>query len=343
VFSACLSGRTDLHLDCILSRSGAQAQAILRTFSSPGGDARIPRERDKREIMQNERRVSIRKPLERLAYISLPSNNGGLVLDVSEGGVGFHSIAPVNADGPIHFRFAVDSARRIRAVGELVWKDETGKTGGLRFTELPDDVREYIRAWLRQGKAPVADTLVAEPAAMAEAARGSEIGLASGVDIPTVEPQVPAGLAQSSKVDLAPFFVEYPAAEPEVEAEVNSGMKMNLPSRSARNPALLYSLRPPVYSAPSYGLSMFSPALQSDSQAAMAASQDSFPSRHPFTAMVLTIFLASVVGSGIFAYVSTSQAGDALYDFGEKVMEGFRSQPAAKPPAPAENSKIPQR
>ena len=54
-------------------------------------------------MIQSERRLSIRKPLERLAYISLPFNNGGIVLDVSEGGVGFHAIAPVEVDGPIHF------------------------------------------------------------------------------------------------------------------------------------------------------------------------------------------------------------------------------------------------
>jgi hypothetical protein len=321
-----------------LNRSGAQVQTISRTFSSPGGNSKIPRERDKREFMQNERRVSIRKPLERLAYISLPFNNGGVVLDVSEGGVGFHSIAPVKADGPIHFRFAVDSARRIRAVGELAWKDETGKTGGLRFTELPDDVREYIRAWLGQGKAPVVDVPVAEPAVEAGVARGSEIDMAPAADIPTVEPQVPAGLAPNSKVELTPFFVDYPAVEPKVEAEVNSRMKINLAPRAASNPALLYNMRPPVYSAPSYDLSMFSPALKYDTQGAMAAPRDSFPSRHPFASVVLTIFLASVVGSGIFAYVSTSQAGDVLYYLGEKVMEGFRSQPAAKSPAPAENS-----
>jgi PilZ domain len=306
-------------LNGTLSRSGAQVQSISRTFSSPGGNSKIPRERDKRGIMQNERRVSIRKPLERLAYISLPSNNGGLVFDVSEGGVGFHSIAPVKADGPIHFRFAVDSARRIRAVGELAWKDETGKTGGLRFTELPDDVREYIRAWLGQGKAPVVDVPVAEPAAEA---RGSEIESAPSVDIQIAEPAAETGVARGIEAGLAPA--------------------------AASGGPILYDLKPPVYSAASHKLSMFSPALQSDTQAAMGAPQDSFPSRHPFAAIVLTIFLASVVGSGIFAYVSTSQAGDVLYYLGEKVMDGFRSQPAAKSPAPTASSapdsaKIPQR
>lgn len=103
-------------------------------------------------MMPQERRLSVRKPLEHLVYLGLPFDNGGIVLDVSEGGLGFRALDPVEveADGPIHFRFAIDSAARITAVGELAWKDETGKTCGLRFTDLPDDVREQIRIWTGQ-------------------------------------------------------------------------------------------------------------------------------------------------------------------------------------------------
>src|ERR1700752_383933 len=101
-------------------------------------------------MMPHERRLSLRKMPEHLAYLSLPFNNGGVVVDISEGGLGFRAIAAVQADGPIHLRFAIDSAGRIRAVGERAWADETGKVGGLRFTQLPDEVREQIRAWAGQ-------------------------------------------------------------------------------------------------------------------------------------------------------------------------------------------------
>jgi hypothetical protein len=103
-------------------------------------------------MMPQERRLSVRKPLEHLVYLGLPFDNGGIVLDVSEGGLGFRAIAPVEveADGPIHFRFATDSASRITAVGELAWKDESGRTCGLRFTDLPDEIREQIRIWTGQ-------------------------------------------------------------------------------------------------------------------------------------------------------------------------------------------------
>jgi hypothetical protein len=103
-------------------------------------------------MMPHERRFSTRKTPDYLAYISLPSDNGGIVIDVSEGGLAFHSVAPVEAYGPIHFRFAMDSPDRVEAVGELAWKDESGKTCGVRFTELPEEVREQIRVWIGQSR-----------------------------------------------------------------------------------------------------------------------------------------------------------------------------------------------
>ena len=93
-----------------------------------------------------ERRFNKRKTLERLTYIDLPANNGGIVTDVSEGGLGFHAVAPVENGGPVHFSFSAGS-HRIAGTGELMWTDPKGKIGGLRFIELPAQIREQIRSW----------------------------------------------------------------------------------------------------------------------------------------------------------------------------------------------------
>jgi hypothetical protein len=127
-------------------------------------------------MQSHDRRIHKRKAPEHLAYLSLPSDNGGIVTDLSTGGLGFRAIAPVDTTGPIHFRFAINSSTRIGAVGELAWIDKTGKSGGLRFTHLPDEVREQIRIWTGQSKtnaeahekaeaeAGVDDVQIAEPA-----------------------------------------------------------------------------------------------------------------------------------------------------------------------------------
>lgn len=139
-------------------------------------------------MMPQERRLSTRKTPEHLTYLSLPMNNGGIVVDVSEGGLGFRAITPVEADGPIHFRFAIDSGKRIKAVGELAWKDETGKIGGLRFTQLSDETRDQIRVWASQSNAvmnsgtneSIFDVSLVESAIGAEVASHGKPGWAPG-------------------------------------------------------------------------------------------------------------------------------------------------------------------
>jgi len=92
--------------------------------------------------------------MERLAYINIEPDNGGIVLNVSDQGLCFHSIAPVVPNG--RFRFSLlEQNRRIDACGELAWTDEIQKIGGIRFTTLTTDAREQIQDWLSQPGAPV--------------------------------------------------------------------------------------------------------------------------------------------------------------------------------------------
>ena len=99
-------------------------------------------------MAMHERRLSERKTLGQLGYIG-PANNGAIVLDVSEGGLGFQAVAPVTTSRPLPFWFSADS-NRIEGVGELIWIDEAKKTGGLRFTELSANSHEQIRSLLNE-------------------------------------------------------------------------------------------------------------------------------------------------------------------------------------------------
>jgi cell division protein FtsN len=103
-----------------------------------------------------ERRQTTRTTVEKFVYINIEPENAGSVSNVSEGGLCFHSIAPVPADKEIRFWFS-DHNRRIEVDGELAWTKETRKTVGLRFTTLPSEAREPIRDWI--------NPLIASPAA----------------------------------------------------------------------------------------------------------------------------------------------------------------------------------
>ena len=121
-------------------------------------------------MVRTERRHVPRMTVKGPSYVNLDPNNGGVILNISEGGLCFQSPAPIQRIERIRFWFSYRSQRieaeegrgaegeeqtkgvsRFIEVGsELSWIDQTRKTGGLRFTNLPAGAREQIRDWMRQ-------------------------------------------------------------------------------------------------------------------------------------------------------------------------------------------------
>jgi PilZ domain len=110
---------------------------------------------DSSATIKPERRLTPRKKLDQVVYIDLRPGNGGIVSNISQGGLGFHAVGPVEQAGPIPFWFSLGVGDRIEAIGELAWTDETKKVGGLRFTDLPESTREQIRNHLGQSSKPI--------------------------------------------------------------------------------------------------------------------------------------------------------------------------------------------
>jgi hypothetical protein len=119
--------------------------------------------------MRTERRRTPRMKVNGLAYVNLDPDNGGVILDISEGGLCFQSTAPIKRTEVIRFWFSYRGLRvehgqggtegelQLRGVSrlvevrsELTWSDETMRRGGLRFTNLSETAREQIRDWIRQ-------------------------------------------------------------------------------------------------------------------------------------------------------------------------------------------------
>src|SRR5690242_18746386 len=100
-------------------------------------------------MLPTERRNLPRTNIEKLAYIHIEPNNGGIVRNISRDGLGFHSQAPVEKNGPVRFSLK-EQNRRIDICGELAWTDAVNKIGGLRFTTLTPEARRQIEDWLSQ-------------------------------------------------------------------------------------------------------------------------------------------------------------------------------------------------
>jgi hypothetical protein len=100
-----------------------------------------------------ERREKTRKVPHQFAFLQLEHDDGGKVLDISEGGLRFESFAPVRESNPIHFWFSLNLRERIEGWGELAWTDAGGKSGGLKFVRLSEGGHEQVREYL-SGLAP---------------------------------------------------------------------------------------------------------------------------------------------------------------------------------------------
>jgi hypothetical protein len=100
--------------------------------------------------MDLNRRQQFRKVPEELAFLQLERDDGGTVLDVSEGGLRFETFAPVLQSGPVHLWFSLNLRDRIEAWGEVVWTNAAKKSGGLRFLRLSEEARTHIRKWMEE-------------------------------------------------------------------------------------------------------------------------------------------------------------------------------------------------
>ena len=106
-------------------------------------------------VMKPERRRIPRIRPEGIAYINFEGDNGGILVNVSEEGLCFQSVAPMQADQDklVRFWFSAEG-NRIDAEGRLAWIDERRKTGGVQFQNLSAEARLQLHGWLTQSGEP---------------------------------------------------------------------------------------------------------------------------------------------------------------------------------------------
>jgi PilZ domain/SPOR domain len=102
--------------------------------------------------------------VEALAYVNFEPDNGGIILDISEKGLCFRAVAPVEPDDVIRFWFSAEG-NRIEAEGRLAWVDENGKRGGVQFNPLSVEAKRKIHNWIAQSTVlPAGERKFAAPA-----------------------------------------------------------------------------------------------------------------------------------------------------------------------------------
>lgn len=84
-----------------------------------------------------------------LTYIELGEDNGGMVLNISEGGLAVQAVGALIEDQLPEMRFQLSECRNcIETSGRIAWMSESKKVAGLEFVRLSDQARQQIRAWI---------------------------------------------------------------------------------------------------------------------------------------------------------------------------------------------------
>ncbi|HTW22598.1 MAG TPA: energy transducer TonB [Candidatus Baltobacteraceae bacterium] len=101
-----------------------------------------------------DRRGHMRISIKSVAYVDLGHENGGLILNLSEGGIAMHVAEIVEGAAFEKLRFQLpDSEQWVEAGGQMVWHGRSKKKAGVRFVNLSDEARRQIRNWIDSRRA----------------------------------------------------------------------------------------------------------------------------------------------------------------------------------------------
>jgi hypothetical protein len=102
-----------------------------------------------------ERRQHARLRVGSIAYVELEDNNGGIVLNVSEGGLSLAAVGILAVDHPPRIRLQLPRSRDwIELPAEIAWVSESKKEAGIRFHELTSEAGSRIKNWISSEAPP---------------------------------------------------------------------------------------------------------------------------------------------------------------------------------------------
>jgi hypothetical protein len=96
-----------------------------------------------------ERRGRVRTLVAPPIYVNLCNLNGGLVFNISEDGLALTAAMELAGGGLLSVRILLpDSEGWIDASGEIAWRGNSKKEGGVRFVGLAEETRRRINNWI---------------------------------------------------------------------------------------------------------------------------------------------------------------------------------------------------
>jgi TonB family protein len=182
--------------------------------------------------LQAARRSHARRRINGLAYVEFGPDNGAILIDLGEGGLGFQSVMPVSMNQGLIFKFKLPGAdKHIEGSAEVAWMNESGKGGGLRFVELATDACGQIREWTGVLPAPESDLVQTESAG--ESKPASEIASGKSAPADSTQSSQAQEAAPTAEDGPAPISEAIASDEDALAASVNAETDQPLADESA--------------------------------------------------------------------------------------------------------------
>jgi outer membrane biosynthesis protein TonB len=147
----------------VSTEPGALPHPLEMAVAKPALESRpdtagIP-DQPKTGLPVRERRVHRRERIVPLGYLQLGESNGGIAMNVSEAGIAITAAVALTANHlpSIRLQFP-DSNDWIEAAGEVVWRSESQKEAGVRFTALTLEARRQIAGWISTQSSPASSS-----------------------------------------------------------------------------------------------------------------------------------------------------------------------------------------
>jgi PilZ domain len=100
-------------------------------------------------LPSGEHRRHPRQLVSSIIYVRLNDGNGGILLNLGEGGLSFHAAVMLNPRQDVDLRFKLpDTGESIRLKGQAAWLGPTRKEVGISFNDVPVAAREKIARWV---------------------------------------------------------------------------------------------------------------------------------------------------------------------------------------------------
>lgn len=111
-----------------------------------------------------DRRQNTRQSPNSLSYVHLDESNGGILINLSEGGLAVHAAMSVVEDDLPRIRLQMPRTPKwLETSARVVWSSDSRRMVGVEFLDLQEDTRRQIHEWLAH-EAGVNETVPDEPA-----------------------------------------------------------------------------------------------------------------------------------------------------------------------------------